>query len=146
MAELSLWLAIRTPNFCRLRADGEVVDKGIVPRLFSYSGEWKTCFTGALASKHGLCALAQPIDSPLLPESFRQEEPFELLVRSYGTDDMIAQEMIEEIRAWDNAGRPSTDGLHIRAYPRGAYEMLRRGEYLVSKESTELVCDWFKNE
>ena len=143
-AGLSLWLAIRKPSFCRLRADGEVVDKGIVPCLFSYSGEWKTCFTGALASKHGLCALVQPFDSPLLPKSSQQEEPFELLVRSYGTDDMIAQEMIDEIRAWDDAGRPSIDGLHIRAYPRGEYKMPRRGEYLVSKESTELVCDWFQ--
>ena len=143
-AGLSLWLAIREPSFCRLRADGEVADKGIVPCLFSYSGEWKTCFTGALASKHGLCALAQASDSPLLAELSQPVEPFELLVRSYGTDDMLARQMIDEIRAWDDAGRPSIDGLHIRAYPRGEYEMPRRGEYLVSKVSTELVCDWFQ--
>ena len=143
-AGLSLWLAIREPSFCRLRADGQVADKGIVPCLFSYSGEWKTCFTGALASKHGLCALAQAFDSPLLPESSQQVEPFELLVRSYGTDDKLALKMIDEIRAWDDAGRPSTDGLHIRAYPRGEYEMPSRAEYLISKESTELVCDWFQ--
>jgi protein-L-isoaspartate(D-aspartate) O-methyltransferase len=46
----------------------------------------------------------------------------ELTAIGYGEDAAaLATDLAAAVRAWDAAGRPGTDGLHIDAYPRGAY-------------------------
>jgi protein-L-isoaspartate(D-aspartate) O-methyltransferase len=47
--------------------------------------------------------------------------PFMLSALGYGPNgDALARELSAHVRAWDAAGRPATDGLHVDAYPRPA--------------------------
>ena len=45
-------------------------------------------------------------------------------------------------RAWDAAGRPTVSSLRVRAYPREAVCPPRRGEAVLEKRHTRLVCGW----
>lgn len=78
-----------------------------------------------------LC-LDEPMDSP----------PFELFVRSFGPDQTLAQRLIAQVTAWEAAGRPGTDGLRLRAYPRDVQDAPSAGEIVIEKRWTRLVLDW----
>jgi hypothetical protein len=63
--------------------------------------------SGGLCEKSGLSLLA--LDRG-------KGSPAELLVRSYGSGQRLAERLIERIRAWQEAGRPSLDQLRVSAY------------------------------
>jgi len=63
-------------------------------------------------------------------------------VRQFGTDDALARRLVEQIRAWDAAGRPSTDNLTVRAYPKDSHYARSGQEFVVEKEWTRLVLAW----
>ena len=44
--------------------------------------------------------------------------------------------------AWDSAGRPANEGLHIRAYLHEADYVASPNEIVVHKERTKLVLHW----
>lgn len=66
----------------------------------------------------------------------------ELNVRSYGPSSAIVQRLVDQVLAWDAAGRPSSEGLHIRAYPHDADYVPSANEFVVHKERTKLVLHW----
>ena len=68
--------------------------------------------------------------------------PFGLYVRAFGPDESVAVRLVEGVRAWDRAGRPSTESLRVRVYPKNVDYAPAEGEYLVEKEWTRLVLDW----
>jgi hypothetical protein len=39
------------------------------------------------------------------------------LVRAYGRADRLARRLLDRIVAWNTAGRPSGNGIRVRAYP-----------------------------
>jgi hypothetical protein len=77
-----------------------------------------------------------PPDTPEIPPAF------ELFVRSFSPDDGLAQRLIEQIAAWDAAGRPATAGLHITAYLRDSDYAPSVNEVLIPKRWTQIVLAW----
>ncbi|HVA92176.1 MAG TPA: hypothetical protein VNL71_20310 [Chloroflexota bacterium] len=65
-----------------------------------------------------------------------------LSVRRFGPNEQLAQQLIEQLVAWDAAGRPSTKGLRIRAYPRDPAYVPSSNEVVIAKQYTDLVRDW----
>jgi hypothetical protein len=72
--------------------------------------------------------------------------PFDLSIRSFGMHDTLAQHLIEQIYAWQAAGRPPTQpfpgGLSIRAYPLENAYTPTANEIVILKRSVRLVLDW----
>jgi hypothetical protein len=68
--------------------------------------------------------------------------PFPLFVRQFGSDESIAGRLITQIQAWDDAGRPSPEGMLIRAYPKDFEYSPSEGEFLVENRWTKLVLEW----
>ena len=137
---LALWLALRQPGFCRLSALGEAVSRQLVPYLFGLEG--KSCVTFGVIRGASQCWLMRPSDQ--LPPLERETDTaaFELWLRCFGPEGGIAERLIEQIQAWVQAGRPSTEGMRVRAYPREtAYESSGH-ELMVVTPSMQFVLDW----
>ena len=142
---LSFWLALHAPNNCGLTATGAIVDRHLVPPLFTISTpQHKSAMTHGLVGERGLAALAFLEDQAPPGDDTQVETPLELLVRAYGPDETPARQLLEQIRDWDSAGRPSGQGLRIRAYPRDVEHVPSAGEVLVKKKWIQLVLDWPK--
>lgn len=143
---LMMWLALNEPNAGRMVAWDDIVERSIVPPLIGLCGKRKMVFTPVLLGETGLAALMRPPGqpSPLVEysELFAPGPPFALFVRQFGADESLAQRLIARIQAWDTAGRPSSDGLRIRAYRRDSGHLPSKGEIVVEKRWTQLVLDW----
>lgn len=136
---LILWLALRESSGCALGAQGELATRGTVPYLLGID---KNYFTVGLLEGPTLCVLmCQPDQSPP-PEPISDPPPFDLFVRSFGPDETLAQRLVDQIIAWDAAGRPSTKGLRIRAYPMESDYVPLANEFVIPKRWTQLVLDW----
>ncbi|MBN1137754.1 MAG: methyltransferase, FxLD system [Anaerolineae bacterium] len=145
---LGMWLALREPNMARLAAWDELVTSDIVPPLYGLGQARKVVFSPVLVGEGGLAALMRPPGqaAPLTnySELFAPGPSFPLFVRQFGTDEGLARRLIDHIRAWDAANRPSTKRLRVRAYrletervpPEG------KGSIVVEKQWTQLVLDW----
>ncbi len=143
---LLMWLALNEPNAGRLVAWDDMVERGIVPPLIGLGGARRVNFTPVLLGEKGLAALMRPPGqpAPLVEHSqlFTPGPPFALFVRQFGADESLVQRLIAWIKAWDAAGCPSSDGLHIRAYRRECDYVPSAGEIVVDKRWTRLVLDW----
>jgi protein-L-isoaspartate(D-aspartate) O-methyltransferase len=139
---LGLWLAIREPALCSLSAEGAPADSGVVPYLFGFGRQWKSRFTIGLLEEPSLSVLMRPQGRPPPPDTPDIPPTFELFVRSFGPDDALALRLIEQIAAWDAAGRPATAGLHIRAYLRDSDYVPSVNEVLIPKRWTQTVLAW----
>jgi protein-L-isoaspartate(D-aspartate) O-methyltransferase len=133
---LSMWLDLYEANFCNLWAEGEIAARGAIPTLFTLGDG---CSTSGLVDRDGLCLLMR---SPEADPEKADETPFELFVRNYAPHDVLAQQLIKRIRAWDTAGRPGTDRLRIRAYPLDVNYRSAANEISVEKNWTRLALDW----
>lgn len=150
VGELWTWLALQEPRLCKLAAEGEVVEHNIVPPVSGIDGKQKYTGTVALVEKTGLAALTRPPDQPVhlverdklfLPDS-PFVVPFMLFVRQFGPDETIAKRLVSQIQAWSAAGRPSSEGMHIRAYRVNSAHTPSEGEYVIEKPWTKLVLEW----
>lgn len=139
---LKLWLALHEPGFCNLRAHGKATDRGLVPCLFGSGGEWKYCVTSGVISASSLCVLMRPPDSPLPWDCPENSSPFELFVKSFGSDDSLARHLIEQVKAWDAAGRPNSNGLSVKAFPKDRAYIPAAREIVIDKRWTRIVLDW----
>jgi hypothetical protein len=90
----------------------------------------------------GLCVFVRPPVQDASPEQIDSSRPAELFVRSYGRGTELAKYLIEQTKAWDVGGRPSSKGLRIRAYPKDADFVSAADEFVVSKEWSQLVLGW----
>ncbi|MCZ7546460.1 MAG: hypothetical protein M5R40_24340 [Anaerolineae bacterium] len=86
-----------------------------------------------------LSLLARP-DDPRDEDG--EAQPYRLHVRAYGGDDTLPRRLVEHVAAWDAAGRPTSSGLQVRAYPRGVDYAPSAGEAIVEKRWTQLVFSW----
>ncbi len=135
---LNLWLALKEATYCRLEAIGEMAKRGLVPRLFG--GMDKYCATNGVLGDASLSVLVRPPDHG--EEDGENSTRFELFVRQFGADDALAQRLVSQIRAWDAAGRPSSERLRVRAYPREATPALLNPEFMIEKTWTRLAIEW----
>jgi len=142
-AGLSTWLELRRPEFCHIFAMGQVADGDLIAKRLAGPDGFSP--VSGMCRATTLALLVRPLSGPL---DAGGGEPVEhvspLLVRTVGTDDLLADELVDELRAWDAAGRPMDSNLRIRAFPaertlRGVvgapYAELRKGE-------SRLVFDW----
>jgi protein-L-isoaspartate(D-aspartate) O-methyltransferase len=127
---LRLWLALREPGFCDLHAMGEMADRGLVPCLAEWPGQWKLCSTCGLLTETGLCVFARAEPSP------------RTVIRGFGPNRTLAPYLADQVLAWDAAGRPSSEKLRIRAYPAGSEYAPAASDIVVRKPATQLVLDW----
>ncbi len=139
---LNLWLALHEADFCSLMAEGDLAKRGLVPDLFSISSQTKFCSTVGLVGKADLCLLIRSPHQPPATAQADGKDPFELQVRSIGPDDSLAQRLVAQVAAWDAAGRPATERLHIRAYPQESKHTPSASDLVIQKRWTQLVLNW----
>jgi protein-L-isoaspartate(D-aspartate) O-methyltransferase len=140
-ASLPLWLAIHEPLLCGLSADGALAERGIVPYFFGSVGPTPSRVTSGVLGEKSLCVLMRPHGVPPATDD-PDLEAFELYVRSFGADDMLAQHFIEQLAAWDAAGRPATRRLWLKVYPLNSEPPPQANEAVISKRWTTLVVAW----
>lgn len=112
-----LWLAIREPRWFGLGAQGPD------PRLTD----------APLQEAHNVATTGILDDFGLATLTARDGE---LVVVGA---DRVADELAAHVVAWDEAGRPGSDGLRIDAYPAGSDA---EGEYVIDKKCVRLVLTW----
>jgi len=136
---VSLWLALYAPDMCGLTAIGDVAGHEIVPDFFAISPTYRA--TVGLLGPTALSILMRPRDHSS-PAGQATDDALDLWVRSFGEDEGRARALIGHLVAWEEAGRPSTTGLRIRAYPADAEATGGADETVIVKEQTRLVLDW----
>ena len=119
---LGLWLAVREPRCCALSevADAETPVLRDAPMRVPDS-----VATIGILGDDGMAVLSSAGD--------------ELTVHGYGNDE-VADDLVEHVRAWEDAGRPGTEGLRIDAYPAGVPHP--EGDIVLEKAECRLVLSW----
>jgi protein-L-isoaspartate(D-aspartate) O-methyltransferase len=146
---LGTWLAVHEPGMGRLVAWDERIADEIVPPLYGLGQARKVVFSSVFFGARGLTALMRPPgqSAPLMDyhELFAAGPSFPLFVRQFGADEALARRLVDQIQAWDAAGRPSTGGLRVRAY-RGeaACVPLGEDEVVIERGWTRFVLGWSK--
>lgn len=130
---LELWISLHKPEIRHvLTAQGDMADRNIVPSLV-FGDVPKSVTTGVLIGQKGMVALMRPAD---------RRSPFPLIIRQFGSEEALVHQVLEHIRSWEAAGRPSSKGLHIRAYPKDSTYVPKAGEFLIEKKWTKFILDW----
>jgi protein-L-isoaspartate(D-aspartate) O-methyltransferase len=146
LSGLRLWLALPESDVGILLAKGDMVDRGLVPPLVGLGGEWKSVSTSVLLGETGLVALMRPPGQPAplidINEFHIASNSFTLFVRQFGRAEDLAQRLIEQVKAWDEASRPASENLLIRAYPKWAGYTRSVDDLVVEKQWTWLVLGW----
>jgi protein-L-isoaspartate(D-aspartate) O-methyltransferase len=118
------WLAFGEPDMAMLSYAGtrQGAEASGVPAVFPFTrhgltGQASPCILGPA----GFAAL--DLAGPAVPapaaEGPVRDRTLELAVRGYGQAGQEAARLASLITAWDAAGRPGVDRLHIDAYPSG---------------------------
>ena len=134
---LSLWLALEDSDSCTLGilAESSVVDRSDVPLLIEYStGDRKQRAALTLLGERGLVALARPPNGPL-----DSTGPVPLSMVAFGEASELVARMRGHLAAWDRAGRPKTESLRIRAYPKPHQDLQEVAGSIVDKRWTTIV-------
>jgi protein-L-isoaspartate(D-aspartate) O-methyltransferase len=139
---LALWLSLREPGLCGLSAEGQSANRCIVPCFLVIQTVQKVCATIGLLGDEGLCVFVRPSEQDSSAEQLVSFQTFELFVRSYGSGTGLARRLIEQTRAWNAAGRPSSNWLRIRVYLKDTDYVPSTDEYVIDKRWTKLVLDW----
>jgi protein-L-isoaspartate(D-aspartate) O-methyltransferase len=136
---LGFWLALHEPLFCSLSAYGPLAEQGIIPSLVNFPG--KTVTTVGLLTEDALSVLMRPpslAPVDVLPDG----SSFSLYLRSFGSATTLAQQLKQQVMAWDAAGRPGEQQLHVNAYPQEATYTLKVSDIVISKRWTNFVYSW----
>jgi protein-L-isoaspartate(D-aspartate) O-methyltransferase len=124
------WLALRDPAYCRLTAYGDDAEHDLLPSLPQPLMSHRSSRASGSADSSGLAVVT-------LPDPRFGGEPSRLFVRRYGDAEAAARRLVEQLQAWDAAGRPPALPRRIRVYPRtatlppGADVLVRRESVLV---------------
>ena len=133
-ASLWFWLGMYETGQCRVYAAGDADRRGAIPDLLSASTPGGVLGgSSGLISEDGLCLLTR----------FEHDGPaFPLHVRSYGNAEALTQRLLDQLRAWDAAGRPRGEGLEITAYPLKADINIPEDAVVLSKRWHQHVLRW----
>ncbi len=103
-------------------------------------------FYSVLLGETGLVALMRPPGQPApfvdINELYASHSAFTLFVRRFGRAEVLAQRLLKQVKAWDEAGRPASENLLIRAYPKYKGYTPSVDEWVVEKQWTWLVLKW----
>jgi protein-L-isoaspartate(D-aspartate) O-methyltransferase len=136
---LSFWLALHEPLFSSLSAYGPLALQGIIPSLVYYPG--KTVTTIGLLSEDALSVLMRH-QSSIASDTFFDGAAFNLYLRSFGAADVLSQQLKQQVMAWETAGRPGEQQLHVSAYPQDASSNLKASDIVIAKRWTNFVYSW----
>jgi hypothetical protein len=144
------WLALHDPQIHRLVAEGEIVDKNVVPPILGIDARQRSSATAILIDGRGLAALMRPPDQSLpvitLEQGFIPDspatQPFPLYIRQFGPDKSIAERLAAQIRAWKAAGSPPSETMKVRAYRRDSDHRPSESEMVLEKQWTKLIIEW----
>lgn len=126
------WLGRHAPDRCTLTVERPLAYLPTPPCLMGQPD--RGCLAPGLLSENGLGFL-------VYPNEWRWGTPIELRVRQFGPDPAPAQRLLNHVRAWEAAGRPTTARSRIRAYPIGMAIELPPEAFVVSRRWTRFVLD-----
>jgi hypothetical protein len=130
------WLALHEPGMCKLVAEGEIIERDLVPALMVIEQKQPTAGTAVLLEPSGLAALVRAPDQPVprlaadklfAPDS-PAGQPFPLFVRQFGADDSTARRLLAQIEACKAAGNGAAERMRIHAYRKVADYAPSEGE------------------
>ena len=122
---LHLWLALAVPGFCRLIAQREAVDRGVVAHAWPLGVP--TAVIGNSLAYLGL--------RPVTPD----RQWVEFGVYAHGPDaDTLAHQMLQRIQSWD---RTSLNA-HIEAHPADTPDDHLPEGLILDKKHTRIVISW----
>ena len=129
------WLEVVEPQFCILNS---AVEEKInyLPAPFKYREKTFPLFFGILHKEN--VALVNCIEDTGEPD----RETFTFYVSSYISDDGLANQLIERITEWDNAGRPDIKNAIVKVYFDKSNVVPAKGEYMITKKWVELLFSW----
>jgi protein-L-isoaspartate(D-aspartate) O-methyltransferase len=144
------WSALHEPHMCKLVAEGDMVERNIVPLVLGIDGKQKSSGTAVLLEQSGLAALIRPPDDPvpLVPfdKLFAPDSPakipFQLFVRQFGSDESITQRLLNQIETWKSRGSPASEKMRVRAYPNDTDYKPSTDEIVLEKQWTKFVIKW----
>ena len=132
---LDLWLTLNDERACTLHIHPDAADAGArAPSLLEGYGGSRLAY--GLLGAAGLAVLARPGGGTVVDGSY------DVLARLYGEAGALADRLAALVRSWDAVGRPGTQRLRIRAYPRGLELSAAGGEFVIEKPRSRLVLDW----
>jgi protein-L-isoaspartate(D-aspartate) O-methyltransferase len=139
---LNLWLAVHEPDMCSLNAAGAWAERHIVPYLFGCDRQQHTIFATALLDENGLAVLSRPPGQPLPWHKPPENKAFELYLCVYGAGETAAHRLLQQLHAWDQAGRPSGQNISIRVQSLGESYVPQANEVVLKKRWTQMVINW----
>ena len=126
---LRLWLAAREPRTCEFN-DVDGPDR-IIPLFYqARNADQAICWTDGIIEERGIAVFHRDAG---------QVQPFEILVRGYGTDRGAAERLVGHISAWEAAGRPSISDIRITMLPIATPYQPTDTEIVVPKRWNKLV-------
>jgi protein-L-isoaspartate(D-aspartate) O-methyltransferase len=108
---LRYWLALQGKGWCILNAENDLTRSNIVPELYQVNHQNQVSITMGRVGRKSLSLLMRHTN-----KSASYQESFELGIRNFGSDQTLATELVNQIDAWDKAGRPLVRGLRVRAF------------------------------
>jgi protein-L-isoaspartate(D-aspartate) O-methyltransferase len=144
------WLALHDPQIHRIVAEGNMVEKNIIPPVLGIDARQKSSATAILIEETGLAALMRPPDQSLPMISLEQgflpdspaTQPFPLYIRQFGPDRSLTERLAAQIRDWKAAGSPPSETMKIRVYRGDSDYQPSEGEMVLGKQWTRLVIQW----
>lgn len=133
---LFFWLTIGNPTACGIIARGSDAEQPAIPFPLTRGRDFRA--TIGLLEDDGLAILA----NAARPAEQDQGVDLRLVVRGFGRNQQPAQRLIELLRAWEAAGRPSSAGLRLRIYPRDAGPDAPHEGLMIDKPASRIVLDW----
>jgi protein-L-isoaspartate(D-aspartate) O-methyltransferase len=145
---LRLWLALHEPLFCDLYAEGDLAQRGGVPLFGGRRGPYVQAF--GLCEEATLCVVMYPPDQlPAPAQPVDPDKAMDLVVRTFGPNRTLTGRLVQQVIAWETAGRPfawspswTVQGLQIRASPRDTAYMPSATEAIIDQRSMRLVFAW----
>lgn len=149
---LSSWVVLhesqtkqQTTLEATLCAQGDLADQNIIPSLAGVGGEWKAMYSALMIEPDGMAAMMRPPGqiAPLVDIMHPDDNtPFELYVRNFGLGTKAGQCLLEYIRNWQQAGKPTSLEWHICGIPAETEYYPTDNEFLVNKPWTKLIISY----
>lgn len=125
---------------CGMSAEGEAANHDLVPYLFGFKGKFRS--TSGLFEGDGLALLSRAPDQAPPSERTNADPPFELWIRSYGSDRSLTEKLLSPLRQWDAAGRPPRDDKwRVKVYGLDAGYTPAPDEIVIDRQVTRIVVD-----
>jgi len=137
---LLFWLAVHGQALHTVRATGEMAERNHIPALIQIPDEKLYVSTRVVCAAHGMVALIR-LPAPGTDDDLDAAE-FGLGVRQFGAAANLAQCLMQHVRAWDAAGRPTLSDWRIRLDPPGVTPPVQPGELVLEKPRSRLVLRW----